>query len=151
MVLLPIDQNEVKNSVFREHQECVDILAVYPGFYERVGYNVPWIGYFVSIDGSEIIGSGGYKGKPADGKVEIAYGTFKNYEGRGWGTRICRELVLLALKTDDSIRITARTLKDGHASIRILEKNGFECLGPVIDPEDGEVLEWEYKKHPDTR
>jgi hypothetical protein len=58
-----------------------------------------------------------------------------------------RQLVLLSLQTSAAIRITARTLQDGYASIGILKKNGFECLGVVYDEEDGNVLEWELKKH----
>ena len=93
------------------------------------------------------MGAAGYKGKPKDGKVEIAYGTFKKYEGQGIGTEICRQLVLRSLQTDPAVRITARTLQDGYASMTILKKNGFECLGIVYDDEDGDVLEWELKKH----
>jgi len=146
MLLLPIDTDQTKNVRFKENPECVPILNVYPDFYQRVGYNKPWIGYFVTIDRDEIVGAGGYKGKPRQGKVEIAYGTFKRYEGQGIGTEICRQLVLLSQNTDPAIRITARTLQDGYASIKILKKNGFECLGIVHDEEDGEVLEWELKK-----
>jgi [ribosomal protein S5]-alanine N-acetyltransferase len=146
MLLLPIDTDQTKNERFKENPECVPILNVYPDFYQRVGYNKPWIGYFVTIDRDEIVGAGGYKGKPRQGKVEIAYGTFKRYEGQGIGTEICRQLVLLSQNTDPAIRITARTLQDGYASIKILKKNGFECLGIVHDEEDGEVLEWELKK-----
>jgi len=98
------------------------------------------------MDGEEIIGAGGYKGKPKDGKVEIAYGTFKKHEGQGIGTEICRQLVLLSLRTDPAIRITARTFQDGHASMGILKKNGFVCLGIVYDEDDGNVLEWELKR-----
>ena len=126
MQLLPIDIDETKNATLRKSQECLDILDIYPGYYDRVGYNKPWIGYLATIDGEEIVGAGGYKGKPKDGKVEIAYGTFKNYEGRGIGTEICRQLVLLSLQTDPAVRIMARTLPDGYASISILKKNGFE-------------------------
>jgi [ribosomal protein S5]-alanine N-acetyltransferase len=147
MLLLPIDIDELKNLRFRENPECIPILNVYPDFYERVGYNKPWIGYFASFDGQEIIGAGGYKGKPKEGKVEIAYGSFKKHEGKGIGTEICRQLVILSLQTDPSIRITARTLQDGYASMGILKKNGFDCLGIVYDEEDGEVLEWELIKH----
>ncbi|MCW3107425.1 MAG: N-acetyltransferase [Segetibacter sp.] len=86
MVLLAIDIDETKNVKFRNNQECLDVLNVYPGYYRKVGYNKPWIGYFTTIDGEEIIGAGGYKGKPKDGKVEIAYGTFEKYQGRGIGT-----------------------------------------------------------------
>lgn len=146
MHLIPIDIDETKNAPFRGNEECANVLDVYPGFYKRVGYNKPWIGYLMTLDGTEIIGVGGYKGKPADGKVEIAYGTFKKYQGQGIGTEICRQLVLLSMQTEPGIRITARTLQDSHASMRILEKNGFECLGIVFDEEDGAVLEWEYKK-----
>jgi RimJ/RimL family protein N-acetyltransferase len=145
MILLPVDLNETENEKFINNVECQSILEVYPDYYKKVGYNKPWIGYFVTLDGQEIIGAGGYKGGPKDGKVEIAYGTFKDYEGRGVGTEICRQLVLLSLKTDPAARITARTLQDGYASIAILKKNGFECLGIVNDEEDGEVLEWEFK------
>ena len=129
MLLLPIDTDQTKNERFKENPECVPILNVYPDFYQRVGYNKPWIGYFVTIDRDEIVGAGGYKGKPREGKVEIAYGTFKRYEGQGIGTEICRQLVLLSQNTDPAIRITARTLQDGYASIKILKKNGFECFG----------------------
>jgi RimJ/RimL family protein N-acetyltransferase len=118
-----------------------------PGFYQKVGYNNPWIGYFATIDGHEIIGAGGYKGKPREGKVEIAYGTFKKHEGQGIGTEICRQLVMLSLKTDPTIRIIARTFQDGYASMAVLKKNGFEYLGIVYDEEDGNVLEWEFPKH----
>ena len=65
-----------------------------------MGFIKPWIGYFATMDGNEIIGCGGFKGKPVAGKVEIAYGTFKNYKGMGVATEICRQLVLLSLKTD---------------------------------------------------
>jgi RimJ/RimL family protein N-acetyltransferase len=146
MLLLPIDIDDSKNIRFKENPECLSILNIYPDYYKKVGYNEPWIGYFVTVDGHEIIGSGGYKGQPKEGKVEIAYGTFKKYEGRGIGTEICRQLVLLSLQTDPDIRITARTLQDGYASMGILKKNGFECLGIVYDDEDGNVLEWEFKK-----
>ena len=111
MLLLPIDTDQTKNVRFKENPECVPILNVYPDFYQRVGYNKPWIGYFV-VDREEIVGAGGYKGKPREGKVEIAYGTFKRYEGQGIGTEICRQLVLLSQNTDPAIRITARTLQE---------------------------------------
>lgn len=145
MVLIPIDVDESMNNRFSNVPECAPVLAVMPDYYGKVGYILPWIGYFASIDGKELVGSGGFKGQPKNGKIEIAYGTFQNHEGKGVGTQICRQLVLISLQTDPSVRITARTLQDGHASIRILVKNGFECNGVVNDKEDGEVFEWEFK------
>jgi RimJ/RimL family protein N-acetyltransferase len=145
MLLLPIDIDKSKNAKFREDHESIPILDVYPAFYKQVGFITPWIGYFATIDGQELIGVGGFKGSPKGGKVEIAYGTFEKYQGQGIGTEICRQLVLLSLQTDPAIKITARTLQSGYASMRILKKNGFECLGVVYDEDDGDVLEWEFK------
>ena len=97
MKLIPIEVDEALNSEYRSNPECIDILDVYPGFYERVGFIKPWIGYFATWHNDEIIGCGGFKGRPLNGKVEIAYGTFKNYEGRGVATEICRQLVSLSI------------------------------------------------------
>lgn len=145
MQLLPIDIDESANRSFRKVPECRPILDVYPEYYAKVGYIRPWIGYFATMDDGEIVGACGFKGRPKGGKVEIAYGTFKAYEGRGIGTKLCSMLVGLALESDPAVKITARTLLDGKASAKILLRNGFECKGVVIDEEDGEVLEWEFK------
>ena len=147
MKLLPIDINETKNVPFQENRECVAVLEVYPDYYKRVGYHPPWIGYFVVNDKDEIVGCGGYKGQPKDDTVEIAYGIFEKFEGQGVGTQICRQLVLLSLQTNPVLKIMARTLPENHASIAIVKRNGFECIGLVYDEDDGDVLEWEFKKH----
>ncbi|MBL7700557.1 MAG: GNAT family N-acetyltransferase [Chitinophagaceae bacterium] len=146
MKLLPIDIDISKHERFTANPECVEILNVYPAYYEKVGYNPPWIGYFTTNDDVEIIGCGGYKGKPRNGTIEIAYGTFKNFQGKGIGTEICRQLVALALKTDPSLRITARTLRQTSASTTILQRNNFKFVGTVFDDDDGDVWEWEYQK-----
>jgi RimJ/RimL family protein N-acetyltransferase len=91
-----------------------------------------------------IVGCGGYKGIPKEGRVEIAYGTFKSFERRGIATEICNLLVQLSLQTDPAVRIMARTLRDNQPSMAVLKKNLFECLGLVQDDEDGEVFEWEF-------
>jgi [ribosomal protein S5]-alanine N-acetyltransferase len=144
--LLPIDIDTTSNARFNANPECVEVLNVYPGYYNKVGYNLPWIGYFATDDDIEIIGCGGFKGKPRNGTIEIAYATFKKFQGKGIGTEICRQLVLLALRTDPSIRITARTLPEKSASTGILQRNGFKHLGVVFDEDDGDVWEWEYQK-----
>lgn len=147
LILLPIELDETKNHQFPGDPECISILTASIDYYRKVGFNKPWISYFASIDGKEIVGAAGYKGKPQNGKVELAYGTLKKHERQGIGTEICRQLVLLALQTDPDLRITARTFKDGFASMAILRKNGFQCLGIVYDEEDGDVFEWEFLKN----
>jgi [ribosomal protein S5]-alanine N-acetyltransferase len=146
MKLLPIDIDETRNLKFIQNPDCADFLEVYPAFYGKVGFFKPWIGYFVANEEDEIIAFGGFKGRPKNGTIEIAYGTVPKYEGRGIGTMFCKELVLLALKEDDTIRITARTLPEENASTRILKRNGFAFAGLVWDEDDGNVWEWEFQK-----
>lgn len=145
MKFLAIDIDESKNSIFVNNPDCELLLSVYPEFYKKVGFVKPWIGYFIADDNDEIIAFGGFKGKPRNGKIEIAYGTVPKYERQGIGSRLCKELVLIALNEDRLVKITARTLPEENTSNRILKRNGFEFLGLVWDEEDGEVWEWEFK------
>lgn len=142
MKLLPIELDNNLNTKFKDIPECTEVLDVFLALYKKVGFVKPWIAYFMANDNDEIIGGGGFKGPPKKNEVEISYGTFKNLEGQGMGTEICKQLVSLANQTDPSVKITARTLPENRASIRILEKNGFECVGTVYDEEDGSVLSW---------
>ena len=110
-------------------------------YYEFVGFNEPWISYYLK-DGVEIVGICAFKGPPnSDNKVEIAYGTFEQFQGKGYGNKMCALLKDIALACSGII-VTARTLPQLSASTSILTKNGFHCKGLVNDPEDGEVWEW---------
>jgi RimJ/RimL family protein N-acetyltransferase len=91
-----------------------------------------------------VIGTGGFKGPPdADGTVEIAYGIVPAFEGRGYATEVARALAAHAWADHRVRRVWAHTLPDANASTRVLEKNGFRCLGEVNDPADGRVWRWE--------
>lgn len=145
MKLLPIDQEETQNSFFYTVPECLEALQIFPGHYKKVGFHKPWIGYFAVNDENALVGGCGFKGKPKDGRVEIAYGTFPQHQGKGVATQMCQQLLALAWQTDPTLSITARTLPDNIASVGVLKRNGFVCLGTVSDEEDGSVLEWELK------
>jgi RimJ/RimL family protein N-acetyltransferase len=62
-------------------------------FYPKIGFHLPWVGYFV-LDNNQVVGTGGFTGPPKDGKVEIAYWTFKQFEGKGVASFTCSELIL---------------------------------------------------------
>jgi ribosomal-protein-alanine N-acetyltransferase len=145
MTLLPIKETMKENEVFAKNPVCDESLSMCIDFYKRVGFEPPWICYYVEENG-ELIGNAAFKGRPINNTVEISYRTMESHRQKGIGTRICKQLVELSLTTDPLVRITARTLPEKSYSTRILEKNNFILLGFVTDPEDGEVWEWEYKK-----
>jgi RimJ/RimL family protein N-acetyltransferase len=111
-------------------------------FFEKVGYEPPWIGYVAMHEG-RAVGGGAFKGPPRDNRVEIAYYTLPELERRGHATATARELVRIARATDPGIVVTARTLPVTNASNALLKKVGFAFMGSVVDPEDGEVWEWQ--------
>lgn len=141
--LIPIRENPPENHPLLDDPQCRDIIVATTDFYKKVGFTKPWIGYLARLSG-QLVGSAGFKGKPRENTIEIAYGAFPAFQNKGIGTAICRKLVEISLSTDPKIVITARTLQDNFASISVLKKNGFELLGIVNDQDDGEVLEWRY-------
>jgi len=143
MVLLPIKEKLEQNEEFAGNPACRETLQMSVDFYKKVGFTPPWICYYVELDG-KLVGNAAFIGSPVSGKIEIAYGTMEPYRQRGIGTAICKLLVDLAIKTDSSVTVTARTLPEKNFSTRILEKNNFKFAGMVTDPEDGDVWEWVY-------
>jgi ribosomal-protein-alanine N-acetyltransferase len=115
----------------------------------EVGYLPPWIGYVaVQSEQSEptCVGLCGFKGPPTESeglqRVEIAYFTLPEYEGRGYGAAMGKALVELAYKKDSAVVIAAQTLREDGPSTTILKKLGFIKHAELIHPEDGEIWEW---------
>jgi RimJ/RimL family protein N-acetyltransferase len=145
MELIPIKEELDVNGEFADDPLFMETLVMTIDFYKKVGFVPPWIGYHAKLNG-DLVGSAGFKGRPVNGAIEIAYGTFEKYRKQGIGTAICKALVDLSLKSDPSIRITARTLPENNFSTRILKKNNFIFIGTVNDPDDGLVWEWEFER-----
>ncbi len=141
MELKPIELNTDKSQNLYGSADCQMLLNVYDDYYQEIGYNLPWVGYFV-VREDQIVGSCGFKGQPKDGKVEIAYWTFKEYERQGIASFSCKELVRISEKTAPEITITATTAPEYNASTKILQNNGFMFSGIVQDHEIGDAWLW---------
>ena len=121
-----------------------DICDSFKEFYNLQGFTPPWTGYLAEQDGV-IVGGCGFKGAPADNRVEIAYSTLPDFEGRGHATEMARHLVDIALVTSPGVTVAAQTLPEENASTTILRKLGFVFKETLIHPEDGQVWEWVYQ------
>ncbi|MEM0896136.1 MAG: GNAT family N-acetyltransferase [Verrucomicrobiota bacterium] len=104
-----------------------------------------WGGYFVvNAETREIVGSCAFKGPPSkEGRVEIAYFTYPEFEGNGYATSMARKLLALAAGSEAIQTVIAHTQPEASASTRVLEKVGMQFVGEVEDPEDGDVWRWE--------
>lgn len=143
MKLSPILLKEDKSAPAYASAECQQLLAMYEEFYPKTGFIFPWVGYFVIKD-DQIVGSCSFVGQPTDGRVEIAYWTFKEFEGKGVASFACRELISIAMKEDPEVIVTAKTAPEKNASTRILEKNNFVYSEIVQDDEIGDAWLWIY-------
>ena len=106
-----------------------------------------WGFFVIHREVGEVIGAAGFKGPPdAEGMVELAYGIAPDFEGNGYATEAALALVRFAFESPDVKVVRAHTLHSNVGSHRVLEKCDFEKVGEVVDPEDGAVLRWEYRK-----
>lgn len=141
MELKTIELNIDKSEALYASADCQALIDSMNGYYQKIGFNKPWIGYF-ALKNNQIVGTGGFTGQPQNGVVEIAYWTFKDFEGQGVASFVCKQLIEIAKLTDPNITITAKTAPEKNNSTRILEKNGFVFTEIVQDEEIGDAYLW---------
>ncbi|HZJ35597.1 MAG TPA: GNAT family N-acetyltransferase [Gillisia sp.] len=144
MELKIININEDKTKEIYASTDCQQLITSMEKFYPKIGFNKPWVGYFI-FKNNQVVGTGGFTGQPKDGKVEIAYWTFKEFEGQGVATFACKELIAISKRADPTIIITAKTAPEYNASTKILQNNGFTFSEIVQDDEIGDAWFWTLK------
>lgn len=137
--ILQLEEN--KTDRLFESADCQTLLEMYNGYYPIIGFNLPWVAYLVVVQ-NKVVGSCSFTGKPVDGKVEIAYWTFKEFEGQGIASFACKELVLIAQNAAPEVTIIAKTAPEHNASTKVLENNGFKFEEIVQDEEIGDAWLW---------
>jgi ribosomal-protein-alanine N-acetyltransferase len=94
-----------------------------------------------------IVAEMGFKGPPVDaGHVEIGYGTMPAMEGNGFMTEAVDGILQWAAERPDINYVLAETHSANTASIRVVQKNGFEPFN-----QKGDMLWWRFKtpdEHP---
>lgn len=118
-----------------------DVMEGTANLYEAVGFTPPWVGYLADRDG-DVVGACAFKSPPENGRVEIAYHTFPEYEGRGIAAEMARQLVQLARQADPTLVVVAQTHPLENASTHILRKLGFVFETEVDHSEDGRLWQW---------
>jgi len=145
MELIAIELNIDPSKEIYASANCQQIINTMNEYYPKIGFNKPWIGYF-AFNNNQVVGTGGFTGQPNDGKVEIAYWTFKEFEGQGIASFICKQLITIAKGTSLGIIITAKTAPEHNASTKILQNNRFTFTEIVQDDEIGDAWLWTLDK-----
>ncbi|RBA24468.1 GNAT family N-acetyltransferase [Herminiimonas fonticola] len=121
---------------------ATQVCAATAVLYRATGFVPPWIGYLACID-KHLVGACAFKAPPADGKVEIGYFTFPDFEGQGVATLMVQQLLDIVRTKSPELTVLAQTENEENASNAILKKIGFTFVSIVNDPEDGELWLWQ--------
>jgi [ribosomal protein S5]-alanine N-acetyltransferase len=101
---------------------------------------------FFDDDGA-LVGNGGWKGPPEQGRAELGYAVAPSRQRRGIATAVVRELIERAgragLRT-----VSAHTLAEENASTKVLKRCGFTRTAELMDPDEGPVWRWELQIRP---
>ncbi len=119
-----------------------EVFGAIAELYRTVGFEEPWICY-LAFAGETPVGTCGFKSPPQDGRAEISYFTFPEFEGRGLASAMAATLLAMARKHGSPVLVAAQTLPERNASHRVLEKLGFRHVATIDHPEDGTVWEWQ--------
>ncbi len=75
--------------------------------YSSGGWDFPWIGY-LALEAEGWVGACGFKGRPSNATVELAYFTFPGHEGRGVATRMTEQLISIARASAPEVVVTGK-------------------------------------------
>ena len=148
MELRVLQLKENKSNILFESPYCQNLLHIYESYYPKTGFSIPWVAYLI-ISQNQVMGACSFTGPPKNGNVEIAYWTFKQFEGNGIASFACQQLIKIAQTADPMVTITAKTSPEHNASTRILMKNNFVFTEIVQDDEIGDAWLWTLK--PETK
>jgi [ribosomal protein S5]-alanine N-acetyltransferase len=146
---VPIDHgHQVQHIEVRFPEEWPgDAIVLFPGMAHQLRDDpakVPWGGTMIERQEGVAVGQMSFKTLPdKSGTIELGYGINPSYANRGYTTEMARELVAWAWKQPGVRRITAECLEDNAASIRVLEKLGFDRVGQKQD-EEGLLILWQH-------
>jgi len=99
-------------------------------------YHTLWA--IISKPDNRMVGDICFVGEPdAEGEIEIGYGTYEEFRGKGFMTEAVGRIVEWAKLQPKVKSIFATTEKQNVASYSILEKNNFLHIGEVDD-----MLSW---------
>lgn len=98
--------------------------------------------FFVDDDVQSLVGSGGFKGAPLEGMVEIGYEIAPGWRGQGLATAAASSLIEVARESGQVGIVAAHTLASENPSMGVLRKLGFVLAATTTDPEVGSVCRW---------
>lgn len=99
-----------------------------------------YIAWLIELADGTRIGDLCFKGLSSDGMVEIGYGLFPDFQGKGYMTEAVKGMVAWVIAQEGVKRVEAETEENNVASQRVLKKSGFVPTGKI--GEEGPRFVW---------
>jgi ribosomal-protein-alanine N-acetyltransferase len=120
-------------------ETLADALPLFLRWLEAAPEGVGWFAWYALATGDGatapvLVASGGFKGPPRNGTVEIGYAVLDQFQGRGYAIEMVGALVGWAQGQPGVARVVAQTEWANAASVRVLSKAGFVPSGPTTEP-----------------
>jgi len=100
---------------------------------------------FVEASSQVAVGTGGFKGEPVAGRVEVGYGVAESHRRKGVATEAICQLVGIALQQPGVTEVYAETSVENLPSRRVVQRVGFLHIGRRMSDSDGLVDQWLFK------
>jgi RimJ/RimL family protein N-acetyltransferase len=120
-------------------ESAADALPLFLGWLEAAPEKAGWFGWYalcrdICAAGQVLVGGGGFLGPPEDGVVQMGYSVLPEFQRRGYATEMVRGLATWAFVQSGVNVIAAETEWANPASVRVLERTGFQTAGAATDP-----------------
>lgn len=99
---------------------------------------------WIVVDHKEVVGLCSIKGPPKDGIVEIGFGIAVCRRNQGYATEAVRAMVAQLGARCTISMVVAMTAVDNIASQTVLRRNGFANVDRTQDPDEGELILWQF-------
>ena len=121
-----LNLNETSRTISPELKEAFE-QTILPNVADKTKdylYSTLWTA--ISKDANKMVGDLCIVGEPnADGEIEIGYGTYEEFQGKGFMTAIVGGIIEWTKMQPIVKSITASTDKTNTASFKVLQKNNF--------------------------
>jgi len=107
-----------------------------------------WVLWYFVLLGTpqQLIGNGGFKGRPKNGLVEVGYSVLPDFQGNGFATEATRALIRWAFSHPEVYRVAAETLPNLGASLSVMRKCGMRYIGKGAPEEGAETMRYEISR-----
>lgn len=140
LTIVPVDHQFVEKLSPEDYKVHGFIKSYLEKLQEDASLHGWGVWFVIEKETESIVGDIGFKGKPVNHTVEIGYGIIPSEQGKGYATEAVTGIIDWALSTNLVRKVIAECLEDNIASIKVLEKLGFDRTGT-----DEKMLKWKLR------